>query len=114
MNWFSIESEEDWQKAMEASFHSPVVVFKHSTRCGISAMVKRQFEREWNYQEDEILPFLLDLLQHRSISNRIAMETGVYHESPQLILLRNGKAIHHASHNSIDALGLLTQIQSLS
>jgi len=99
---------------MEDSFLSPVVVFKHSTRCGISAMVKRQFEREWNYKEDEIRPFLLDLLQHRALSNHIALETGVYHESPQLLLLRNGKVIHNASHNSIDALGLLTQIQSLS
>lgn len=107
MNWHFITSMEDWEKAVQRSFEIPVAVFKHSTRCSVSSMAKRYFENGWNTELQQAEPYFLDLIAHRGISNRIAADTGVYHESPQLILLKEGKAIYHASHNEINPEALL-------
>jgi bacillithiol system protein YtxJ len=53
------------------------------------------------------MPYYLDLLEHRNISNAIAQDTGVEHESPQAILIENGKVLKHASHMSIYVSELL-------
>jgi bacillithiol system protein YtxJ len=84
------------------STEKPVVIFKHSTRCSISRMALRQFEQEFDL-EGKVVPYYLDLLEHRDISNDIANRFGVYHQSPQLILIKDGKAIYDRSHESIDA-----------
>ena len=80
----------------------PVVLFKHSTRCSISRFALKQFDAEFNY-EDKIDWYLLDLLNHRDISNEMAHRYKVEHQSPQIIVVRNGKAIFSATHDSIDA-----------
>ncbi|WP_339839179.1 bacillithiol system redox-active protein YtxJ [uncultured Flavobacterium sp.] len=81
----------------------PVVIFKHSTRCSISRFALKRFEAEFNYDEDKIDWYLLDLLNHRDISNEMAHRYNVQHQSPQIIVVRNGKAIYHDSHDGIDA-----------
>ena len=80
----------------------PVVIFKHSTRCGISRMVLKQFENEFN-SNDMITPYFLDLLAHRDISNAITSRFDVQHQSPQMIVIKNGRAVYNASHENIDA-----------
>ncbi|WP_309613019.1 bacillithiol system redox-active protein YtxJ [Flavobacterium sp.] len=80
----------------------PVLVFKHSTRCGVSRMVLKQFENEFDLHE-KITPYFLDLLEHRDVSNEIASRFGVFHQSPQLIVIKDGKALFNDSHGSIDA-----------
>ena len=84
------------------SIDKPVLVFKHSTRCVVSRMVLKQFENEFNLQE-KITPYFLDLLEHRNVSNEIANRFGVFHQSPQLIVIKNGNAVFNDSHESIDA-----------
>ncbi|MES2627536.1 MAG: bacillithiol system redox-active protein YtxJ, partial [Bacteroidota bacterium] len=81
---------------------SPIAIFKHSTRCSISATVKSRLERKWPFS-DEFPIYLLDLLEHRDISDRIAGELSIQHESPQLIVLNQGKVMYHASHLDISA-----------
>ena len=83
----------------------PVVIFKHSTRCGVSRMVLKQFENEFN-SHDMITPYFLDLLAHRDISNAIASRFDVVHQSPQMIVIKEGVAVYSASHESIDAAEL--------
>lgn len=102
MKWNELRSESDWQKAMERSCERPVVVFKHSTRCSVSAMAKRSVESSWEFGEEQAEAYFLDLLAHREVSSRIASDTGIRHESPQLILLMNKSAVYSASHNYID------------
>ncbi|MBL0911019.1 MAG: bacillithiol system redox-active protein YtxJ [Bacteroidia bacterium] len=80
-----------------------VLIFKHSTRCPISAMAKNRLERRWDFAPGKVPFFFLDLLKHRDISDRIASLYGVQHESPQVLLIKNGKCIFHASHNAISA-----------
>ena len=86
-----------------------VLIFKHSTRCSVSRMALRQFENEFD-AHDKITPYFLDLLEHRDISNDIAERFGVTHQSPQILLIRNGKSTFDASHSSINAEDLLRYI----
>lgn len=99
--WKNITSEKDLAGAVENSYHEKTVIFKHSTSCFISKTVLRNFEKEIEDIDQNISFYYLDLLVHRSVSNTIAENFGIRHESPQLIVLENGKAINHASHQDI-------------
>lgn len=81
----------------------PVVIFKHSTRCSISRFALKQFDAAFSYPEDKIDWYLLDLLNHRDISNEMAYRYNVQHQSPQILVIKNGKAVYHDSHDGIDA-----------
>lgn len=80
----------------------PAIIFKHSTRCSISRMALKQFENQYN-PDIMVTPYFLDLLAHRDVSNAIAEKFNVMHQSPQLLLIKNGKSIYDASHSDIDA-----------
>ncbi len=99
--WNYIESEEDLQKALEQSYHEKVVIFKHSTRCFISQTVLKNFEKEVENSGKKATYYFLDLIEYRSLSSKIADDLDVTHQSPQLIVVENGKAVNNASHQSI-------------
>ena len=99
--WKNIESEEDLKKAIEKSFEKKVIIFKHSTRCQISKIVLKNFEKEVANSDKEVEYYFLDLIKYRPISNEIADQFGITHQSPQMIVLENGKAVKDASHQSI-------------
>ena len=101
VKWQSLTREEQLPEIINASFEKPQFIFKHSTRCGISGMVKNQFSKAFQYSESEVQLYCLDLLTYRQISDEIASALQVWHESPQLIVLKDGKVIKHASHGSI-------------
>lgn len=86
---------------VELSFETPVLIFKHSYSCGISLHVLDDFEHSFNDSDIALKPFILDLLRYRPISNFIAERFKVVHQSPQIILLKNGVVVHQASHQSI-------------
>ena len=106
MAWRALTDLGQLNEIVNESTEKPVVIFKHSTRCSISRMALRQFEQEFDLEE-KVVPYYLDLLEHRDISNEIANRFGVYHQSPQLILIKDGKAIYDRSHESIDATKLV-------
>ena len=102
MNWNKLENPETLEKIIKNSDSTPVLIFKHSTRCSISSMALSRFERQWNQEKmGGVQPYYLDLIQHRNISNLIAQELNVTHESPQILLVENGKCTYHASHSAI-------------
>lgn len=101
MNWKHLESIEHLENALTESNKRAVMVFKHSTRCSVSVMVKRMLESQWSHGES-ISAYYLDLLNHRDISNEIASRFDIYHQSPQAIVFRDGTAVHNASHSEID------------
>ncbi|WP_066225392.1 bacillithiol system redox-active protein YtxJ [Formosa haliotis] len=105
--WKPLVSIGQLEDIKNASNERPQVLFKHSTRCGISRMVLSQFEKDYNNETDVDLYFL-DLLQHRDVSNAIAEQFNVYHESPQLLIVKNGIVVKHASHGSINNIDLTT------
>ena len=100
--WKKIESEKDLELAVEKSFQHKILIFKHSTRCFISKTVLRSFEKQMQNSDKNYSYFFLDLIAHRNISNEIESRFDVTHQSPQLIVLENGKAVYDASHQSID------------
>lgn len=111
MDWNALTDVKQLDEIAEESNESPILIFKHSTRCSISRFALKQFESEFNL-EGTIKPYFLDLLMHRDISNEIAHRFGVQHQSPQLIVIKNGRAIYNASHQDIEAGRLNTLISN--
>ncbi|QQR97364.1 MAG: bacillithiol system redox-active protein YtxJ [Sphingobacteriales bacterium] len=104
MNWEILTDKQQFDSLMQNE--TLFAVFKHSTRCSISSMAKNRIEKEWNHQ----FPiYYLDLLQHRDVSNHIADVTNIEHQSPQLIVIKNGKPIYDASHNFIYVNDITTE-----
>jgi bacillithiol system protein YtxJ len=103
LEWNYLESMEDLDAAEVLSNEKTVVFFKHSTRCSISRFVLKQFENSYSIPEEQMQIYFLDLIEHRAISNEIATRFGVPHQSPQVIVVKEGKATYDASHESIDA-----------
>ncbi len=101
--WIELTSIEQLESALESSTSQAILLFKHSTRCSISSMAKSRFENNWNTEIENCDLYYLDLITHRDISNKIAEITGVEHQSPQAIILKNKKVIYEATHSSIDA-----------
>jgi bacillithiol system protein YtxJ len=104
MNWIKLDNIEQLEQIKKESANSPFVIFKHSTTCSISATALDRFERAWARTEEHknVKPYLLDLLNFRPISNAIATEFGVQHESPQLLMIKDGEVKLHDSHYSIN------------
>jgi len=104
--WNRLVSLEQLNIIIEESKTVPVAIFKHSTRCGISRMVLRQFESTYDLQPNQMKLYYLDLLSNRDVSDEIGYKFQVMHQSPQLIVIKNGHAVANASHHSIDASDL--------
>ncbi|PKD16633.1 cytosolic protein [Salegentibacter salinarum] len=103
--WTDLTDKDQITIAKEESKEKTIAIFKHSTSCGISKMVLRNFEREYEENEKTKLYFL-DLRKHRDVSNAVADDLSVRHESPQLIIMQNEEVVHHASHQDINATKL--------
>lgn len=101
--WRVLSSMEQLNEIKEQSKATPVAIFKHSTRCGISRMVLRQFESNYSLNDSQLKLYYLDLLNNRSISDEVGFTFQVLHQSPQLIVIKNGTAVAHASHHGIQA-----------
>lgn len=103
VDWKMIDSADVLTEIQELSKTTKVIIFKHSTRCSISAMALNRFEVAWKKVLDEKPTiYFLDLIQNRNLSNEIAFTFNVRHESPQALLIENGKCTKHASHMAID------------
>ena len=103
INWKTLNLEDQLTEFIELSKSKPIAIYKHSTRCSLSSMVKSRLERGWDINDNDIDVYYLDLLNYRNISNKIASLFAVGHQSPQLIVLHQGKVLYHASHGEIDA-----------
>lgn len=109
MNWIQLRSVDQLNEIKNLPGYS--IIFKHSTRCSISMMAKRKFELDWDSLPEELPLYFLDLIQYRDISNQIAEKFQVYHESPQLLLIKDGECILDQSHGGISVDEALTMIQ---
>lgn len=103
IQWRSLDSEHLLESIIEESHFTPQIIFKHSTTCPISSMAKRRLEGDWSL---DIKPYYLDLLAYRPISNAIAQKLNVVHESPQVLLIINGKAVFDESHLDISTASI--------
>lgn len=99
--WSPITGDDHLENAVRLSYENKVVIFKHSTGCGVSRMALKKFENEMALLQDDVAFFFLDLLAYRDLSNKIAKKFGIVHQSPQIIVLKDGKAVRSASHEEI-------------
>jgi len=100
MNWNNLDSTNQLEEIKQTSNVDPVLIFKHSTRCPISSMSLSRLERKW--ADTNIQAYFLDLISYRDVSNAVEREFGVLHQSPQALLIKGGKVVHHSSHSGID------------
>mgnify|MGYP006150833601 CR=1 FL=1 len=106
--WEALTSEAQLQDVLNND-EEVVFIFKHSTRCSVSRMALKQFENEFN-SHDSVETYFLDLIAYRDVSNEIATRFQVVHQSPQLVLIKEGKSVYNASHSDIDAQELKSKI----
>jgi bacillithiol system protein YtxJ len=99
MNWTALESADQIKAIKDEQGYS--VIFKHSTRCSISMMVKKRFELDWNQLPEDLPLYFLDLIKYRELSNQIADDFQVYHESPQMLLIKDGECVLDLSHGQV-------------
>lgn len=101
-----LENIDQLNTIVEASFLKPQLIFKHSTRCSVSLFVLNEFKSGYGFSEVDFTAYFLDLLRYREISNAIANQFDVVHQSPQLLIIKDGKAIAHASHENVNKIKL--------
>ena len=101
LHWTSLHSIQDVESLISRSFSAPCLIFKHSTRCEISAIAKYRLEDDWEFETEHLSPYFLDLIAHRDVSSFIADKFAVHHESPQVLLVVNGECVFDASHLDI-------------
>ncbi|WP_417855144.1 bacillithiol system redox-active protein YtxJ [Xanthomarina gelatinilytica] len=104
--WLTLTQVDQLKDIESKSKTKTQVIFKHSTRCGISRMVLKQFVASYNLTESDLDLYYLDLLNHRDVSNETGYKFQVMHESPQLLIVKNGVVVAHASHGAINSLNL--------
>ena len=114
MEWIKLVNEETLDSIKNDSAIKPVVLFKHSTRCSISATALSRLERAWSKEEmAEIKYYYLDLLNYRNISQKIESVFGIGHESPQLLIISNGSCVYNSSHMSINYQEIKQQLNNI-
>ena len=104
--WIPLKAMEQLDLIKEKSGHKTQLIFKHSTRCGISSMVMNQFVSAYNFTDEDMDLYYLDLLNFRDLSNEVGYKFQVIHQSPQLLIIKNGVVEAHASHGAINELDL--------
>lgn len=108
MNWTALTSTEQLTELIEKSKEQPQVIFKHSTRCNISNVVLKRLES--NEAPVDATFYYLDLLTYRSLSNLVAEKFKVYHESPQILIIKNGECSYEESHMAIQMDDIKEQV----
>jgi len=99
MNWITLDNTEQLNSIKADTGYS--VIFKHSTRCSISMMAKKRVDMDLDDLPETVKPYFLDLIAHRALSNQIAEVFQVHHESPQLLLIKDGECVLDQSHGDI-------------
>lgn len=111
INMQEIQSTNDYQQMMEGSTNNPVLLFKHSTTCPISAAAYEQYQTFLNSADaNKVNPYLIKVIENREISNQVEADTGVKHESPQIFLIKNKDVLWHTSHSDITADNIKNQL----
>ena len=111
MNWQKLQSTDQIQDIKDQSMIKPVLIFKHSTRCAVSSMSMNRVSKKWKPDDaDRITPYLLDLISFREISNLVASEFSIAHQSPQILIVKEGKVVYTDSHFGISYSAIMSKL----
>lgn len=112
MDWIDLVSPEQLQTIRKESQESPVVIFKHSTTCSISAMALHRLQRKSSAVSAKV--YYLDLRANREVSNLVSTTFDVEHESPQVLIIDKGEAVYHRSHSDINPADIQEFLNSVT
>ncbi len=104
--WIPLTSLDQLKGIEQKSSAKTQVIFKHSTSCGISRMVMNMFNSNYDLNENQLDLYYLDLQAYRDVSNETGYHFQIIHQSPQLLVIRNGVVVTHASHGAIAEIDL--------
>lgn len=111
MNWNKLTASPQIEEIKALSTEKPVLIFKHSTRCSVSSMSLDRLLRNWKPEDlEKVVPYFLDLIAYRQLSDQVEREFRVPHESPQVILIKNGVAVYDSSHFGITYQEIMQQV----
>ena len=110
LSWTPLISVEEINTIKEISKNQSILIFKHSTRCGISRMIIKQFESLFNEENKQLKVYYLDLLNFREVSSKLSEVFQVIHQSPQLFVIKNGISVYNESHYEITKVNLLKYV----
>ncbi len=105
--WIILASMDQLNEIEQKSKVKAQVIFKHSTTCGISSMVLNRFVENYDLEKTQIDLYFLDLRSHREVSNEVGYKFQVMHQSPQLLIIKDGVVVDHSSHGAISSIDLL-------
>ena len=101
-----LDSMEALERAVSRSSERPQLLFKHSIHCGLSGMAMSEFESHLKQPAPDVDYWLLTVQTARTVSNEVETRLGIRHETPQAILVRDGRAVWNASHRGITTRSL--------
>jgi len=110
LSWIFLTSESQLEEITRKSFEKTQVIFKHSTRCSISSISMNKFVRNYSIPVEDADLYYLDLLNYRSVSDEVGYKFQVMHQSPQVLVIKNGEAVYSASHYAIQTDKILELI----
>ena len=112
-NWVDLDQVGQVESIIEHSHSRLCLIYKHSTQCPISTVAANRLQADWD-KDAVVQPYYFDLIAHRDVSNLIEDTFGVRHESPQILLIKDGKCVYHNSHLDITASDLQTNIEAFA
>lgn len=111
MKWRTITTTADIEALIKQSQSTACLIYKHSTRCTMSEMMKYVLEEEWNFEETEVIPYYLDILSNKALAAKIAEDFQVYHQSPQVLLIQKGECTFDEDHRDISIEEIREQLE---
>ncbi|MCB0547804.1 MAG: bacillithiol system redox-active protein YtxJ [Phaeodactylibacter sp.] len=106
IHWLPLTATSQIKEIVEHSRSTTCIIYKHSTRCSLSSLARNRLEKDWQFDERAVLPYFLDLIAYREVSNLVEDHFGVVHQSPQILLIQDARCVYHASHLDINARSL--------
>jgi len=119
MNWFFKDINKDWINLSEPeqlselimeSNSTPIIIYKHSSRCGLSFMTEKKLEEGWELLQPKVKLYFLDLIRYRNMSSMVAEKFNIRHQSPQILIIKNGICVYSTSHYDINVETILKNI----
>ena len=108
--WIFLTSVDQLEEIERKSFEKPQIIFKHSTRCSISSISMNKFVKNYSIAQEDADLYYLDLLNYREVSNEVGYKFQIMHQSPQVLVIKNGEAVYDASHYAIQTDKILELI----
>ena len=112
IDWRILKSIDQLREVDQLSRDHYVLIYKHSTRCAVSSASLSRLERKWDSGQ-QLIPYFLDLIAFRDVSDAVSERYGINHESPQVLVIRKGECVYHASHFGISFDEILENVAQI-